>query len=89
MRTSNGSDRGSETFVQRVSKDLKETLSKLQHTFFVSDATKPYYPIVYASVGFFKMTSYSLKEVIGRNWCYFLLAPYFYVCVSMSFILFL
>ena len=66
-RTSDGSDRGSETSVQRVSKELKEALSKLQHTFFVSDATKPDYPIVYASPRFFKITGYSPKEVIGRK----------------------
>lgn len=71
MRTSDGSDRGSETSVQRVSKDLKEALSTLQQTFVVSDATKPGYPIVYASAGFFNMTGYSPKEVIGRN-CRFL-----------------
>lgn len=71
MRTSDGSDRGSETSVQRVSKDLKEALSTLQQTFVVSDATKPDYPIVYASAGFFNMTGYSPKEVIGRN-CRFL-----------------
>nr|AML77168.1 putative LOV domain-containing protein [Cedrus libani] len=71
MRTSDGSDRGSETSVERVSKDLKEALSTLQQTFVVSDATKPDYPIVYASAGFFNMTGYSPKEVIGRN-CRFL-----------------
>nr|AML77143.1 putative LOV domain-containing protein [Tsuga heterophylla] len=71
MRTSDGSDRGSETPVQRVSHDLKEALSTLQQTFVVSDATKPDYPIVYASAGFFNMTGYSPKEVIGRN-CRFL-----------------
>lgn len=71
MRTSDGSDRGCETSIQRVSKDLKEALSTLQQTFVVSDATKPDHPIVYASAGFFKMTGYSPKEVIGRN-CRFL-----------------
>lgn len=71
IRTSDGSDRGSETSVQRVSKDLKEALSTLQQTFVVTDATKPDYPIVYASGGFFNMTGYSPKEVIGRN-CRFL-----------------
>nr|AML78035.1 putative LOV domain-containing protein [Cathaya argyrophylla] len=71
MRTSDGSDHGSETAVQRVSKDLKEALSTLQQTFVVTDATKPDYPIVYASAGFFNMTGYSPKEVIGRN-CRFL-----------------
>ncbi|KAF2283363.1 hypothetical protein GH714_003556 [Hevea brasiliensis] len=36
-----------------------------------TDATKPDYPIMYASAGFFKMTGYTSKEVIGRN-CRFL-----------------
>lgn len=52
----------------RVSEDLKDALSAFQQTFVVSDATKPDYPILYASAGFFKMTGYTSKEVIGRNW---------------------
>ncbi|KAK3007787.1 hypothetical protein RJ639_014164 [Escallonia herrerae] len=54
--------------VPRVSQDLKDALETLQQTFVVSDATKPDYPIMYASSGFFGMTGYSSKEVIGRNW---------------------
>nr|AML76705.1 putative LOV domain-containing protein [Actaea racemosa] len=53
--------------IPRVSKDLKDALSTFQQTFVVSDATKPDYPILYASAGFFKMTGYTSKEVIGRN----------------------
>lgn len=52
----------------RMSEDLKDALSMFQQTFVVSDATKPDYPIMYASAGFFKMTGYTSKEVIGRNW---------------------
>nr|AML76503.1 putative LOV domain-containing protein [Curio rowleyanus] len=55
----------------RVSQELKEALATLQQTFVVSDATKPDCPIMYASSGFFTMTGYSSKEVIGRN-CRFL-----------------
>ncbi|XP_076918334.1 phototropin-1-like [Bidens hawaiensis] len=55
----------------KVSEDLKDALSTFQQTFVVSDATKPDYPILYASAGFFKMTGYTSKEVIGRN-CRFL-----------------
>ncbi|KAL8513887.1 hypothetical protein ACS0TY_013124 [Phlomoides rotata] len=51
----------------RVSEDLKDALSTFQQTFVVSDATKPDYPIMNASAGFFKITSYTSKEVIGRN----------------------
>lgn len=58
-------------FIPRVSEDLKDALSAFQQTFVVSDATKPDYPIMYASAGFFKMTGYTSKEIVGRN-CRFL-----------------
>ena len=70
-RTSNESNCGSETSsgaFPRVSQELKEALATLQQTFVVSDATKPDCPIMYASSGFFSMTGYSSKEVIGKNW---------------------
>uniref|UniRef100_A0A126X2E0 non-specific serine/threonine protein kinase n=1 Tax=Pityrogramma trifoliata TaxID=164275 RepID=A0A126X2E0_9MONI len=54
-----------------VSRDLKDALETFQQTFVVSDATRPHFPILYASAGFFNMTGYSSKEVIGRN-CRFL-----------------
>ncbi|KAK7404645.1 hypothetical protein VNO78_05600 [Psophocarpus tetragonolobus] len=57
--------------IPRVSEDLRDALSTFQQTFVVSDATKPDYPIMYASAGFFNMTGYTSKEVIGRN-CRFL-----------------
>jgi PAS domain-containing protein len=53
--------------IPRVSEDLKNALSAFQQTFVVADATKPDYPILYASAGFFKMTGYTSHEVIGRN----------------------
>nr|AML78985.1 putative LOV domain-containing protein [Dendropemon caribaeus] len=65
-----GRDRG----IPRVSEDLKNALSAFQQTFVVSDATRPDYPIMYASEGFFKMTGYASKEVVGRN-CRFLQGP--------------
>ncbi|XP_034681382.1 phototropin-2 [Vitis riparia] len=58
----------------RVSQELKDALSTLQQTFVVSDATKPDCPIMFASSGFFSMTGYTSKEVIGRN-CRFLQGP--------------
>nr|AML79429.1 putative LOV domain-containing protein [Phyllanthus sp. BC-2016] len=67
-RTSEDSEIGA---FPRVSQELKDALATLQQTFVVSDATKPDCPIVYASSGFFTMTGYSSKEVIGRN-CRFL-----------------
>lgn len=54
--------------IPRVSQELKDALSNLQQTFVVSDATKPNCPIMYASAGFYSMTGYSVKEVIGKNW---------------------
>ncbi|CAL9023052.1 unnamed protein product [Prunus brigantina] len=73
-RTSEDSNFGGEFGVPRVSNELKEALSTLQQTFVVSDATKPDCPIMYASSGFFGMTGYTSKEVIGRN-CRFLQGP--------------
>nr|AML76713.1 putative LOV domain-containing protein [Moringa oleifera] len=71
-RTSEESTFGSEPGAfPRVSQELKAALATLQQTFVVSDATKPDCPIMYASSGFFSMTGYSSKEVIGRN-CRFL-----------------
>lgn len=64
-RTSEESEAGA---FPRVSQELKDALATLQQTFVVSDATKPDCPIMYASSGFFSMTGYSSKEVIGRNW---------------------
>nr|AML76586.1 putative LOV domain-containing protein [Atriplex rosea] len=65
------SDGGLTRNIPRVSEDLKDALSAFQQTFVVSDANKPDYPILYASEGFFKMTGYNSREVIGRN-CRFL-----------------
>ncbi|PRQ25266.1 putative protein kinase AGC-RSK-2 family [Rosa chinensis] len=74
-RTSSESSHGSDQLPNpRVSSELKTALATLQQTFVVSDATKPDCPIVYASSGFFTMTGYSSKEVIGRN-CRFLQGP--------------
>ncbi|CAA6670213.1 unnamed protein product [Spirodela intermedia] len=70
IRASTDSNFGSEG-IPRVSQELKDALSTLQQTFVVSDATRPDCPILYASSGFFTMTGYSSKEVIGRN-CRFL-----------------
>ncbi|PSR86644.1 Phototropin-1 like, partial [Actinidia chinensis var. chinensis] len=72
MRSSGDlSDDGKERGFPRVSEDVKDALSTFQQTFVVSDATKPDYPVMYASAGFFKMTGYTSKEVVGRN-CRFL-----------------
>lgn len=68
-RTSSASSHGSDQVANpRVSTELKTALATLQQTFVVSDATKPDCPIMYASSGFFTMTGYSSKEVIGKNW---------------------
>jgi hypothetical protein len=49
--------------------ELQGALSTFQQTFVVSDALQPDLPIMYASAGFFSMTGYSPREVIGCNWC--------------------
>ncbi|CAM6027758.1 unnamed protein product [Sphagnum balticum] len=75
-RTSEASDAGSDgtSNIPRVSQNVMDALSRFQQTFVVSDATQPDFPILYASAGFFNMTGYSPKEVIGRN-CRFLQGP--------------
>ncbi|KAL7201850.1 hypothetical protein ACSBR1_033535 [Camellia fascicularis] len=62
---------GKEGAFPKMSEGLKDALSTFQQTFVVVDATKPDYPIIYASTGFYNMTGYTSKEVIGRN-CRFL-----------------
>nr|AML79564.1 putative LOV domain-containing protein [Chrysobalanus icaco] len=75
MESTRTSEESSEAgALPRVSQELKTALATLQQTFVVSDATKPDCPIMYASSGFFTMTGYSSKEVIGRN-CRFLQGP--------------
>nr|AML78597.1 putative LOV domain-containing protein [Takakia lepidozioides] len=76
LRTSEASDTGSDgaTNLPKVSRELKDALSTFQQTFVVSDATQLGYPILYASAGFFSMTGYNPREVIGRN-CRFLQGP--------------
>ncbi|KAJ6822627.1 phototropin-2-like [Iris pallida] len=73
-RTSDDSSYAVGSSFLRVSQELKDALSTLRQTFVVSDATRPDCPIMYASAGFFSMTGYSSKEVIGRN-CRFLQGP--------------
>eukprot|EP00897_Mesotaenium_endlicherianum_P003430 jgi/Mesen1/3114/ME000184S02179 len=60
--------------VLTVQPDLQDALTSFPQTFVISDATQPDSPIMYASEGFYKMTGYSPKEVIGRN-CRFLQGP--------------
>ncbi|KAF8406775.1 hypothetical protein HHK36_008867 [Tetracentron sinense] len=74
IRTSEESNFGNQSGLPRVSQELKDALATLKQTFVVSDASRPDCPIMYASNGFFSMTGYSSKEVIGRN-CRFLQGP--------------
>lgn len=67
-RDSGNSEESERGGLPRVSEELRDALSAFQQTFVVADATKPDYPILYASAGFFKMTGYLPKEVVGRNW---------------------
>ncbi|KAG6544730.1 hypothetical protein Mapa_013828 [Marchantia paleacea] len=58
-----------------LSKNVKEALASFQLAFVVCDALNAEYPILYASAGFFSMTGYTAKEVVGRN-CRFLQGQY-------------
>ncbi|KAI5064652.1 hypothetical protein GOP47_0021322 [Adiantum capillus-veneris] len=52
-----------------------DLISAFQHnSFIVVDALKPDFPIIYASTGFFNLTGYTSREVIGGN-CRFLQGP--------------
>ncbi|CAB9521434.1 Blue-light-activated histidine kinase [Seminavis robusta] len=53
---------------------LMESLSGSQQNFVLSDPRLPDNPIVFASPGFYKLTGYTSKEVLGRN-CRFLQGP--------------
>nr|AML76463.1 putative LOV domain-containing protein [Argemone mexicana] len=72
--TKTSEDSQPESGIPRVSQELKDALATLQQTFVVSDASRPDCPIIYASSGFFTMTGYASKEVVGRN-CRFLQGP--------------
>nr|AML77661.1 putative LOV domain-containing protein [Pilularia globulifera] len=65
------SDISNASRLPRVSKDVLEALEGFPQTFVIADGTKPKFPIMYASAGFFKMTGYTPAEVIGRT-CRFL-----------------
>eukprot|EP00270_Netrium_digitus_P005956 TRINITY_DN1803_c0_g1_i3.p1 TRINITY_DN1803_c0_g1~~TRINITY_DN1803_c0_g1_i3.p1 ORF type:complete len:952 (+),score=329.11 TRINITY_DN1803_c0_g1_i3:111-2966(+) len=54
--------------------ELKDALTAFQQTFVMADATKPDYPVMFASEGFYQMTGYTPLEVIGKN-CRFLQGP--------------
>ena len=53
---------------------LMESLTSGQRCFVLSDPKLPDNPIVFASPGFYEMTGYTAKEVLGRN-CRFLQGP--------------
>lgn len=53
---------------------LMQSLTMGQQCFVLSDPKLPDNPIVFASPGFYKLTGYTSKEVLGRN-CRFLQGP--------------
>lgn len=53
---------------------LMQSLAMGQQCFVLSDPKLPDNPIVFASPGFYKLTGYTSKEVLGRN-CRFLQGP--------------
>ncbi|KAL1225646.1 Protein TWIN LOV 1 [Cardamine amara subsp. amara] len=50
---------------------IKEALDELPHNFTITDPFISGHPIVFASLGFLKMTGYSKEEVIGKNGKFF------------------
>ncbi|CAE6064136.1 unnamed protein product [Arabidopsis arenosa] len=56
-----------DSFNGRYTLWIKEALEELPHNFTITDPFISGHPIVFASLGFLKMTGYSLEEVIGRN----------------------
>jgi len=71
------SENASEKTTQQLEKSdftLMESLSGSQQNFVLSDPRLPDNPIVFASPGFYKLTGYTAKEVLGRN-CRFLQGP--------------
>jgi PAS domain S-box-containing protein len=60
--------------IEKTDLSLMESLSGSQQNFVLSDPRLPDNPIVFASPGFYKLTGYTSKEVLGRN-CRFLQGP--------------
>ncbi|AEC05613.1 Protein TWIN LOV 1 [Arabidopsis thaliana] len=56
-----------DSFSGRYTLWIKEALEELPHNFTITDPFISGHPIVFASLGFLKMTGYSREEVIGRN----------------------
>nr|AHZ63911.1 phototropin [Cosmocladium constrictum]AML78492.1 putative LOV domain-containing protein [Cosmocladium sp. BC-2016] len=47
--------------------ELRDALTAFQQTFVMVDATKPDYPVMFASEGFYQLTGYTALETIGKN----------------------
>ncbi|XP_010514036.1 PREDICTED: protein TWIN LOV 1-like isoform X2 [Camelina sativa] len=60
-----------ESLNRRYTLWIKEALDELPHNFTITDPFLSGHPIVFASLGFLKMTGYSRAEVIGRNGKFF------------------
>lgn len=60
--------------LSRSDMTLMQSLTTGQQCFVLSDPKLPDNPIVFASPGFYKLTGYTSKEVLGRN-CRFLQGP--------------
>jgi PAS domain len=59
------------TLLDRVDYELVNSLTQAEHNFVVTDPNMPDNPIVFASPGFYALTQYTPKEIIGYN-CRFL-----------------
>lgn len=56
-----------QSFNNRYSYYVHEALDELPDNFIITDPSLPGHPIVFASLGFLKMSGYSKDEVIGKN----------------------
>ncbi|KAF7809176.1 putative LOV domain-containing protein [Senna tora] len=56
-----------QSFNSRYSCHVREALDELPDNFIITDPSLPGHPIVFASLGFLKMSGYSKHEVIGKN----------------------
>ncbi|XP_048134795.1 protein TWIN LOV 1 isoform X2 [Rhodamnia argentea] len=56
-----------QSFDGRYSRLVREALDELPHNFTITDPCTCGHPIVFASLGFLKMSGYSREEVVGRN----------------------
>lgn len=56
-----------QSFNERYSRYAREALDELPDNFTITDPSIPGHPIIFASLGFLKMTGYTRDEVVGKS----------------------